>query len=429
MTTESEKMKKPGRRAFLRLAAAASGGAALAAAAGACGLSTFAGQTPATITAEAASTAGAVDMAVSETLAAITQTAAAMHAAATPAATQTPVPSLTPLPPTLTATADPRPAVALARAADYNLATLVPALQTALDGLGGLSKVLPKGGKVVIKVNLTGGAVWVRKNQPPPTEVYLSHPAVVQALCQLLIDSGAGQIAIVEGIVEEESWDAFGYRAAAQNVGAQLVDLNFPAPANGFTRLPVGEGAHNYEEFKLNSLLAEADLFISVPKMKPHYTAGVTLALKNLVGITPVSLYRNKPEHTYRSALHGGFQDGIDRRLIRSVLDLMRARPVQLAVIDGIWTCEGGEAPWQKGMQALRPGVLAASFDPVAADSVATALMGFDPAAADRSSPFLRSENYLRLAEEQGSGISRLEGIRVVGESIETLRMPFKPVE
>jgi uncharacterized protein (DUF362 family) len=60
------------------------------------------------------------------------------------------------------------------------------------------------------------------------------------------------------------------------------------------------------------------------------------------------------------------------------ILDLNRARPVHLALIDGIKTAEGGDAP-RGSFNPVQPGVLIAGKDPVAADAVATAAMGFDP--------------------------------------------------
>jgi len=79
-------------------------------------------------------------------------------------------------------------------------------------------------------------------------------------------------------------------------------------------------------------------------------------------------------------------------------------------------------------MAALRPGILVAARNAVAADAVSAALMGFDPGAPDRAAPFNRAENYLRMAAENGLGPSDLSEIRVVGESIETARMAFRPV-
>ncbi len=58
---------------------------------------------------------------------------------------------------------------------------------------------------------------------------------------------------------------------------------------------------------------------------------------------------------------------------------------------------------------------------------VATAVMGFDPAAPDRSGPFVRSENYLRMAGKRGLGTYDMNEIRIAGAAIEDVRTPFKP--
>ena len=65
--------------------------------------------------------------------------------------------------------------------------------------------------------------------------------------------------------------------------------------------------------------------------------------MKNLIGLAPVSLYRTSPEHWWRSAQHG--DDYSPSRLPRVIVDLNRARPVHMALVDGIKAAEGGEVP------------------------------------------------------------------------------------
>lgn len=405
------------RRRFLRLAAMAGGGLAAAG----CAL-------PGLLATGPAPTAGIPTAAVAAGEPTVTFTRP-------PAATRTPFspPTAAPAPtlpsPTPTAEASYVTWVGIERAASYEPAVVRESLQTLLDGPGGLGDVVRPGARVAVKVNLTGGAAWVRAGGLPPTEVYLTHPEVVRALCELLRDAGAAKIYVVEGVYEPESYPVFGYTGALQPTGAELVDLNWREPFSSFAEVHVGPQALVYDSFTLNPALVEIDAFISVAKLKCHYSAGVTLAMKNLVGISPLGYYRHSAEHNYRSALHGGFQDGVDRRLIRAIIDLNRARPIDYALIDGIWTCEGGEGPWQPGMQQVKPGLLIGGRNPVAVDAVATAVMGFDPAAADRAAPFLRSENYLRLAAEHGLGTHHLDEIGVSGTPIEAARMNFRPTE
>jgi uncharacterized protein (DUF362 family) len=381
----------------------------------------------------------------------------AVPAAVTPAATSTladvstPVPAAEPSPtsapaPTLAPTTAPTsaaapaptqvaptsapnsPAVArvtIAQATSYDRALIRQQVRTLLDGLGGLGGVVSAGDRVAVKVNLTGGTYFDPPAGHSATESYLTHPEVVRALLELLHDAGARELYIVEATYDPDSFRLFGYEAVAQELGATLVDLNSPQPYAEFATVPVGEGWFIYPEFTLNPILQDVDAFVSVAKMKCHCRCGVTHSMKNLIGLVPVTHYRLNPEDWWRSALHG--PDSQTRtRLPRVVVDLNRARPVNLALIDGVKTGEGGEVP-RGSFAPLAPGVLLAGKDPVAADAVATAAMGFDPTVEYPTEPFVNGDNHLNLARGLGLGTNRLEEIEVLGPSIEEIEQPFRP--
>ena len=346
-----------------------------------------------------------------------------------PAPTPTQSPTVTRQPPTRTATQTatplPRTQVAIGQVRTYAAPGLRQQIQTMLEGLGGVSALVKPGARVGLKVNLTGGTWWDAAGKPLATETYATHPAVMGALVELLKDAGASQVYIMEGAADETAWAKWGYADMAKPLGATIVNLCQPAPYAGFATVPVGPRAIVYHTFSLNGLLQEMDLFVSVAKMKCHSVAGVTLALKNLIGLTPIDAYKRKPADTNRSAFHGYYD--YDTRLPRVIMDLNLARPIDLAVIDGVITCEAGAGPWDKTLAQARPGLLVAGRDPVATDTVAAALMGFDPQAAARTLPFIRTDNYLALAEALELGSNHLNEIPVVGGTVETLRFPFKP--
>jgi uncharacterized protein (DUF362 family) len=349
-------------------------------------------------------------------------------AAPTPVPTATPVPAtVTPgVPPSPTSTPTPsyKSLVATTKVDGYDLATLRNELARMLGDLGDL--VVP-GARVGIKPNLTGGT-WSDPSLPaPPTELYDTHPAVVQALAELLLDAGASKITIMEGLGDPLAFEAWGYGDVARATGADLLDLCYPAPYPDFAPFPVGPGNLIYNTFWMNPVLGELDVFISVAKMKCHTSAGVTLSLKNLFGIPPISMYRRRPDQNNRSFFHG--DPAYEQRVPRVIVDLNRARPIHLAVIDGIRTAEGGAGPWNKGSGPIRPGVLLAGRDPVATDAVAAAIMGFDPNAAALTTPFLYCDNHLALAAGAGLGTNRLEEIGVAGPSIQELLTPFQPAQ
>ena len=294
------------------------------------------------------------------------------------------------------------------------------------DQLGGLKDVLRPGARVTIKPNLTGGT-WSDSTLPaPPTELFVTHPALVQALSELLIDAGAGKIQIVDGLGDEAIFQAWGYTEVASYVNADLVDLCKPAPFQDFAMFPVGSQRQIYDVLYMNAALQEVDVFISFAKMKCHSTTGVTLALKNLIGLAPIRLYRRNQEDNHRSAFHESTV--YDRRLPRVAIDLNLARPIHLALVDGIKTVEAGASVWDNGYNPVQPGLIVAGKNPVATDAVSTAIMGFDPNAPSGSSPFSYADNHLLLAREAGIGTNKLDEIGVVGDAIADVRFPFKAV-
>jgi uncharacterized protein (DUF362 family) len=110
----------------------------------------------------------------------------------------------------------------------------------------------------------------------------------------------------------------------------------------------------------------------------------------------------------------------------RVVADLVAARPVHLAIIDGVHTMTGGEGPWATGRQHVKPGLLIAGTNCVNTDAVGMALMGFDPMADRGTPPFETCDSTLRLAEQLGVGTRDLRQIDVVGTPISKGRFNFR---
>jgi uncharacterized protein (DUF362 family) len=293
-----------------------------------------------------------------------------------------------------------------------------------LDGIGGLSDVISAGDRVAIKVNLTGGTSVRPLAGVSAVESYITHPEVVRALGERLRDAGARELFIVEAVYEWASYALWGYKEVAEALDATLIDLNDTRPYDSYATAPVGQDWFVYPEFTFNHILMDVDAFVSVPKMKCHWSCGVTHSLKNLVGLVPARFYRADERHNHRSGFHGTAQE-MGTRLPRVIVDLNRARPIDMALIDGIKTAEGGEGPWINTLAPVEPGVLIAGKDPVATDAVATAAMDFDPLATRNQGPFLQSDNHLNIAHERGLGTNHLDEVDVIGPSIADVRIKF----
>jgi uncharacterized protein (DUF362 family) len=188
---------------------------------------------------------------------------------------------------------------------------------------------------------------------------------------------------------------------------------------------------------------------VSIAKLKDHDTAGITLSMKNCFGITPCTIYSSgagvdEPSLTPRGGrdlFHAGMRQPSKiapaendpkspreggYRVPRVVADLVAARPIHLAIIDGIDTMVGGEGPWIRGSKHVRPGVLLMGTNCVTTDAVGAAVMGYDPMAVRGTPPFERCDSTLQLAEMHGVGTRDLKRIEVVGTSIADARFDFR---
>jgi hypothetical protein len=164
--------------------------------------------------------------------------------------------------------------------------------------------------------------------------------------------------------------------------------------------------------------LSDIDVYVSIPKLKQHYDAGVTASLKNQVGSVPMLNYvMPSLNDGRRSMLH--YEGGdISFHLPHSICDLNLARPVHLAVIDGVRNARGGEGVWNPTFQTHQDNVLMAGKDPVATDSVAAYLMGNNPEAATFQLPdgVRQCDNYLDLLRNKGVGTNLMSEIELVGD-------------
>ena len=319
-----------------------------------------------------------------------------------------------------------KPTVAIAKAANYDPKLIRQQLVKLLDSIGGISDVLAHGNRVAIKTNLTGGTSAAPLPGISEIESYLTHPEIVGAMVELLRDAGAKDVFVVEAVYEKESWPHYGYEEMAKKLGVTLVDLNYAEPYKDFAKTSPGTNPFIYEDFTFNPILNEIDAFVSISKMKCHNVLGVTHTMKNLVGLVPYRFYTLNANDKYRSGFHGQAAE-MKKRLPSVVMDLNRARPVNLSIIDGILTTEGGEGPWITALTPIKPGIMLAGKNPVATDAVATAAMGFDPTSDYPDEPFVNGYNHLNMAVQLGLGTNKLDEIKVVGASVNEVKVQFKP--
>jgi uncharacterized protein (DUF362 family) len=247
------------------------------------------------------------------------------------------------------------------------------------------------GRRVVLKPNL----VEYRQAQVINTD-----PRLVDATIQMFKDEGAAEIIVAEGpghwrnvefLVEES-----GLGAVLRKHGVRFVDLNHDEPV----KVPNLGRTTGLDHLYLTRTVLQADVFVSMPKLKMHHWAGATLSLKNLFGTLPGICY-GWP----KNELHW-------RGIPQSIIDIALTQTPHLAIVDGIVGMEG-DGPLAG--QARQSGVIVMGADLVAVDATCCRLMKLPP----ERIPTLALGAMMRLGRLAEGDIPQ------IGEAIESLAQAY----
>lgn len=251
-----------------------------------------------------------------------------------------------------------------------------PAVERALE----LFPLELAGKKVLVKPNVLRAA--------RPSEGITAHPALLWAVVSCLKKRGPAQIIVGDnpGLMSyganEASFRQCGLLEAAQghyqNIGLEALERDFD-PAY----LP---------KVSISRAVAEADVFISLPKFKTHGLTMLTGAIKNSYGILPGA---------QKARLHR--QAGTPERFHELVVEVFRLRVPDLFIVDAVVGMEGN-GPASPDLRHI--GKVLAADNAVALDAVMARMMGLEPG-------LLR---FLQKARELGLGDYHAGAIEVIGE-------------
>jgi uncharacterized protein (DUF362 family) len=239
-----------------------------------------------------------------------------------------------------------------------------------------LSDVVHRG-LSLLRMDVRGKRVLLKPNlvEYEPGRSINTHPALVAGAAQAFLQAGAASVVVGEGPGHRRDIEyllvATGLYDALRDIRVPFVDLNH----DDVRVVPLASRFTALSELALPVALLQADLVVSMPKLKTHHWAGMTCSLKNLFGAVPGAVY-GWP----KNLLH--FR-GIDN----SILDLAATVRPGFAIVDGIVGMEG-DGPI---MGTARPvGCLIMGSDLVAVDGTSARVMGLRPERVD----------YLRTAAE-----------------------------
>ncbi|MEW5978874.1 MAG: DUF362 domain-containing protein [Acidobacteriota bacterium] len=258
----------------------------------------------------------------------------------------------------------------------------------------GLCGVPVSGQRVLLKPNLV---------EYETDTVINTHPAVIGAAIEAFRKLGAAEVTVGEGPGHRRDTDglvlASGLLPYLKDTRTSFVDLNL----DDMRGVPLQSDFMQLDRLHVSETVLRADLLVSMPKLKTHHWAGMTLSMKNLFGIVPGAKY-GWP----KNFLHW---HGINE----SIVDINSTVPSHLTIVDGIVGMEGNGPIQGKPRHC---GVLVFGTDPVAVDATCTRVVGLKP----------EGISYLEIA---GRFLGNLEEQRIgqIGEAIATVQTKFEVID
>ena len=242
------------------------------------------------------------------------------------------------------------------------------AVRKAVELVGGIGRYVGRGDIVAVKPNIAFNS--------PPQYKATTDPLVVRTIVDLCFRSGAAKVYLFDRTVSNPrlSYVTSGIERAAEQAGAKVLYVD-EVSSKLYKKITVADGVY-LKETLVNKYILESDVFINLPVAKQHSTAGLTMGMKNLMGITGDN----------RSRWHWDIHEAIS--------DINMAVKSDLTVVDAtaIMTQRG---PTGGSLSYLEDtDTIIASPGVAQADAETAILFGKKPAEL----------GYLRLAEQKGLG-------------------------
>lgn len=282
--------------------------------------------------------------------------------------------------------------VSITRCSSYDYEIVKDSVRSALELLGGISSFISSGDKVLLKVNL----LIKRK----PEKVTTTHPAIVQAVAELVLEAGGkpiigdspGGYHFYSESTLKEVYETCGMKDAATKSGAELnfntevIDVPYPS-------------GKIMKSIKTIKPVLEVDKIISIPKIKTHMMTVYSGAVKNMFGIIPGS---------YKAEYHLRFDDTSD--FADLLIDICSFSKPVLTIMDAIIGMEG-YGPTNGTPKKV--GLVMASKDPYALDAIAAKVIGLEGSQVPT----------IRKSIDRGLYDGNIDGIDILGEAINDVKV------
>lgn len=229
----------------------------------------------------------------------------------------------------------------------------VKLVKSVVNSLGGMSKFVKKGDKVVVKPNIA----WDRNVEQGAD----THPMVVKTIVQLALAAGASEVNVFDRTCNEERrcYNSSGIKEAVESIESDKAKIEY-VDHRKFVNVKIERG-NSLDEWEFYKVALEADTYINVPIAKHHGLARLTLGLKNTMGVL------------------GGRRGRIHSNLGQNLAEINTVIQPDLTIIDAtrILLRNGPQGGSLDDVKVLH--TLVASTDIVAADAYATTLFDLEP--------------------------------------------------
>ncbi len=180
-------------------------------------------------------------------------------------------------------------------------------------------------------LNVRGKSVLLKPNLVeyiPGVEIN-TNPVLVGAAAQAFLKLGAASVLVGEGPGHQrDTYLVLAESGLADQLRSQkihFVDLN----RDELFKVPTRANYTGLEHLWLPGTVLNSDFVVSMPKIKTHHWAGVTLSMKNMFGVVPGTKYGWPKNVLHWKGIH------------RSILDVCATTPVHFVIADGIVAMEG----------------------------------------------------------------------------------------
>lgn len=277
---------------------------------------------------------------------------------------------------------------------DYSQQHVDEAVATCLEDVK-VKELFKPGAKVLLKVNLLSAK--------GPDKAVTTHPAVVTALVKWFVQRGAEVwVGDSSGGINIDAPDANTARAlkasgvadAALAAGAKVYNFDTTGAYTVF-------GGYTLGRVLVAKPVLDADLVVTVPKLKTHGLTLFTGAIKNMFGVVPGGA---KAEYHRTAPTIKSFCTGL--------VDVFAAARPHLAVMDAVIGMEG---PGPAAGTPRHRGLILASTDCAALDAQACTLIGCRP------------EQVLTTRYAAERGLGKMKHYKVIGDEVEPVQFKLPP--